>query len=188
MIGRVSFIGGMNVPAVLGRGNASIPLAELVIDDRTLTLRARSFGRLMLPNFDVDLDDVAAAFRLRGTVMTSGVGIRRRDGVIAYFWTYTKQDAVLAALSERSVQIEEAQRARAVWSFRDGENRPVLPTMPTLLQTLAPAFALLGTAVAVVLFVMAESWPTRLILVVVWVVSILGVLGLWRKGRPRPAG
>jgi hypothetical protein len=185
MAGRVSFIGGMNVPAALGRGNATVPLAELVIDDRTLTLRARSLGRLMLRDFDADLDQVAAAFRLRGTIMTSGVGIRRRDGVIAYFWTYTKQDAVLAALSERGIQIEKAQRARAVWSFRDGENRPVLPAMPTLLQTLAPVLVLLGTAIAVVLFIVAGSWPTRLVVVVVWVLSVISALGLWRKGRPR---
>jgi hypothetical protein len=188
MSGRVSFVGGMNVPATLGRANATVPLAELAIDEQTLTLRARwSLARQMVPDFDVKLDEIAAAFRLKGSLMATGVGIRLREGLIAYFWTYSKQDAVLAALSERGVQIEEPQGARAVWTLRDAESRPVLPTMPTLLQTLAPVLALLGTALAVVLFIVAESWPARLVAVTILAVSIAGTLGLWWKGRGRPA-
>jgi hypothetical protein len=44
-------------------------------------------ARLIMTDFVVALDQVAAAFRLRGTIMTPGVGIQLRDELVAYFWT-----------------------------------------------------------------------------------------------------
>ena len=181
-----SSIGGMNVPAALGRANATVPLAELVIGDETLTLRPRKIGRLIMTDFVVGLDQVTAAFRLRGTFMTSGVGIRLHDGAEAYFWTSSKQDAVLAALNERGVPVDtEAQRAQQVWSLRGRESEATLPTFPRMLQTLTPVLAIIGTAIMIVLVILAESWWIGTIAVLLWVFSTVSTLGLWWKGRTR---
>ena len=118
--------------------------------------------------------------------MTSGVGIRLRDGLIAYFWTSSKQDAVLAALSERGVQVEPGTHgAGAVWSLRDHESHATLPTLPTLLQTLVPVLAFFGAAIMIVLFIVAEFWWMRLIVMVVWAFSLVTTLAPWWKGRRR---
>ena len=188
MIDRVSFIGGMNVPAVLGRANATVPLAELVIDEHALTLRPRGIGRMFMTDFVVGLDQIAVAFRLRGTVMTSGVGIRLRDGLLAYFWTYSKQDAVLSALAECGVRIEPGEHpARGLWSLRGRDSEAILPTLPMFLQTLAPVLALFGTAIMIVLFIVAEYWWMRSVIVLIWAFSMATTLGLWWKSRPKQA-
>ena len=182
----VAFIGGMNVPALLGRATATIPLAQLVVDDRRLILRTRGIARVLVTDFVVDLDMIATAFRLRGTMMTAGVGIRLHDGVVAYFWTLSKQDAVLSALAERGIPIElGAHRARGLWSIGGHRSDAVLPTLPALLQTMAPVLVLLGTAIVGVLFIMAELWWMRLVLVLIWVYSTVSALALWSKGRRR---
>jgi hypothetical protein len=173
----------MNVPLSMGRFNATVPLAELLIDDQALTLRARSFLGGFSP-FIARLDQIDAAYRLRGVVMTAGVGIRLRNGVVAYFWTWTQMDAVLAALADRGITIEPgAHRARGLWSLRGTEGDVIVPTLPTVLQTLAPVLALVGTAAAIVLTVLAGSLGFRVVIGLVWALSMVSTFGLWREGR-----
>jgi hypothetical protein len=74
-----------------------------------------------------------------------------------------------------------------LWSLRGSEGEAILPTLPTLLQILAPVLALVGTAITIVLFIVAQAWWMRPIIVVVWAFSMVSTLGLWWKGRPKRA-
>ena len=105
------FGGGMNVPSTLGgRLNATVPLALLTIGENTLQIRPRLFGRAMFSDFEVRLDQITAAFRLKGTFMTSGVGFELSDGQVGYFWTFRDQARLLSALRQRGVPIDPVPR------------------------------------------------------------------------------
>jgi len=117
----VSFIGGMSIPSYAGwRANASIPLAELTIHDLALHWRARGLGRLLFavvlsPDLlKIDLDDVVAAFRLRGEWLTCGVGFVLADGREYNFWTRRHRDAVLREVAARGVTVDPSPRS-ALW-------------------------------------------------------------------------
>jgi len=179
-----SFVGGMNVPSVFGRANATIPLARLVIDGTSVSLRPRGIGRGLMTDFIVDLSEIEAAFKLSGLVMTSGVGLRLRSGVNAYFWTFSQQDAVLAALAAKGVHIEQGSHpATGLWSLRTPDSGAILPRFPALLQALTPMLALISTAILIVVFVVAQHWWMRAFVVLVWAFSMVTTLGMWRRGR-----
>lgn len=146
MADSVSFVGGMNVPAVLGRFNATRPLAELVIGDRSLCMRPRLFGALMMTRFEVDLDQISTAFPTRGVLMGGGVGITLLDRSTAYFYAPRRQSEVLAALAERGVDVrQEARRATQLfWTTRSGASAAELPRFSKPLQALTPILALLS--------------------------------------------
>ncbi len=75
------FVGGMNVPSQLGgRLNATVPMVRLTIDGDTLRMHPRFLTAAMFSDFEVSLSEIVAAFRLRGTFMTSGVGFELSDG------------------------------------------------------------------------------------------------------------
>ena len=122
---QVEFVGGMNVPSSLGgRLNATVPLALLTVGETTLRIQPRLFGRVTFSDFEVRLDQITAAFRLRGTLMTSGVGFELSDGQIAYFWTRRDQDRLLLALHQRDVPIDQvARRATGALSGQFGVMR-----------------------------------------------------------------
>jgi hypothetical protein len=70
----------------------------------------------LFTEFRVRLDQVRSAFRLRGRVMTSGVGFTMTDGHTGYFWTWSRAEEVLAAFRARGVTIDPQPRgARALW-------------------------------------------------------------------------
>src|SRR5580692_11227176 len=107
----------MNVPSSLGgRLNATVPLARLTIGMEDLRIRLRSFARVMFSDFEVPLDEINSAFRLRGTFMASGVGFELSDGQLAYFWTLGDKDRILAVLRQRGVRIDPVPR-RAIGSL-----------------------------------------------------------------------
>ena len=137
-----------------------------------------------MTDFIVDLSQIEAAFRLRGHLMTSGVGLRLRGGVNAYFWTFSQQDAVLAALGAHGVHIEQGRHsATGLWSLRTPDSGAILPRFPALLQALTPMLAVISTAIFIVLIVVAEYWWMRLVFAIVWGFSMITTLGIWNRGR-----
>lgn len=95
---------------------------------------------------------------------------------------------MLTALAERGVPIEpDAQSAAGLWSLGGRESDAILPTMPKMLRTLAPALALCGTAIMIVLLITAEFWWMRPIIVVVGFSAWPSVLGPWWKGTQKGA-
>ena len=115
----MSFVGGMNVPARgWGRMNATVPLAELTIDEESLTFRPRLFARLMTGPFHVPLAAIKAAYPVRGMLGSSGVGVSTVEGQTAYFWTRRDIDAVLSVLADRGVHVDpQLRRAIASWKL-----------------------------------------------------------------------
>jgi hypothetical protein len=186
MADRASFIGGMNVPAGFWRMNATIPLAELVIDDQAIRLRPRQVVAWMLTEFRVELDQVASAYPLRGQAMTAGVGFTLRDGTAAYFWTYSKRDAVLRELSSRGITVDQHPRAASqIWSIRRRKTTATLPTFSRPIQLVAPILVALSLLVVVVQLATADSWWFRLWLIVVWTVCVVTTAPMWWRGRNR---
>lgn len=185
---RSSFVGGMNVPSAMGRVNATIPLAELVLDGEELRLRPRWFGARYVTEFRVRLDQVRSAFRLRGRFMTSGVGFTMTDGQTGYFWTLSQADEVLAALRERGVTIDPQPRgANALWR--------ILPTSTTVATTPVPhrVFVWLipvGVVVATVILIVFVTNPElplwfRWSMVATWASSLIPNFFVWRAARRR---
>ncbi len=151
----------MNVPSTLGgRLNATVPLALLTIGENTLQIRPRLFGRAMFSDFEVRLDQITAAFRLKGTFMTSGVGFELSDGQVGYFWTFRDQARLLSALRQRGVPIDPVPR-RATGALsgqfgllskwgRSTLSVAKLPGFSRPMSVLMPFFMLVGIAVIVV--------------------------------------
>jgi len=116
----VSFIGGISVPNGVSRSNASIPLVELTLHERSLRWRfrglARRFMDAVLPVRDdcVALADLNAAFRLRGRLLRAGVGFELTDRSELYFWTWRHQEAVLTEISARGVVVDPTPRTALV--------------------------------------------------------------------------
>jgi len=125
----MSFVGGMNVPARgWGRMNATVPLAELAIDEVSLTLRPRLFARLVTGPFQVPLVAIEVAYPVGGRLASTGVGVSTVEGQTAYFWTRRDVDAVLSVLAGRGVRVDpQVRRPGAVWkvtSFGRGRRTP----------------------------------------------------------------
>lgn len=181
----VSFVGGMNVPAVIGRFTASRPLAELVIDDRSLCLRPRLFGALMMTRFQVDLDQISTAFPTRGILMGGGVGITLLDRSTAYFYAARRQQEVLKALEDRGVDVrKDAQRASQMfWTTRSGDSNAELPRFPKLLQALVPIFALLSVPVLYSRVADSESLGSQVANIAFWAVCAGIAIPIWWKSR-----
>jgi hypothetical protein len=142
----------MNVPSAMGRVNATIPLAELVLDREELRLCPRWFAAWLFTEFRVRLDQVRSAFRLRGRVMTSGVGFTMTDGHTGYFWTWSRAEEVLAAFRARGVTIDPQPRgARALWrALRTSTTVATAPVPHRALAWLAPVGAVAATVIMIV--------------------------------------
>ncbi len=187
---QVEFVGGMNVPSALGgRLNATIPLVVLTIDKGNLRLHPRALA--MFSDFEVPLEEVAAAFLLRGTFMTSGIGIELSDGQLAYFWTLGDKDAILTVLRQRGVRIDPTSRRAAgaltgqfgmLWGWRrpapsvakvPGYSRPMIALMPV--------FMVIGIAV-ISLFAL-QGTPFGWVAAVIGTVGLVRTFFLWREHR-----
>jgi hypothetical protein len=108
------FIGGMNVPTRFGRYNASMPLAELVLENDAIILHPRWIGAWVLDDFVIPVSQVAVAFPLARRWLARGIGISMTDSRVAYFWT-KRQDDVLAALRARGLTIDPLPRRASLW-------------------------------------------------------------------------
>ena len=182
------FVGGMNVPAAIGRARVSAPLAELVLDDAKVTLRPRSLARVMLSDFAVRLDLVEAAFKVRGNLGASGVGFRLHGGGIAYFWTGSEQDEVLAALISRGVVLEPGTMpVRTQWTLKRAKVGSPVAALSPLFQRLAPFLVGFSVVVLIVLWQVAEEWWLRIAFLVLWAVSAATTLALWWFSRQASA-
>lgn len=189
----VKFVGGMNVPSQLGgRLNATVPCAVLMIDEATVRIHPRLFVSAMFSDFEVPLGEITAAFRLRGTFMTAGVGFELSDGQLAYFWTLGDQEQILSVLRQRGIQIDPVpRRAQGALSGQfgllwktGGRSTPSVAKMPGYSQPvkrLMPLFIVAGIAVIVIFASMGGPFG--------WFVAALGVVGVvrsvvvWRRHR-----
>jgi hypothetical protein len=179
----------MNVPSAIGRLDATIPLVELVLDREELRLRPRWFAAWFHTEFRVQLVQITSAFRVRGRVMTSGVGFTMTDGQTGYFWTWSHTDEVLAALRARGVTIDPQPRtAGAIWR--------ALPTSTMVATTPVPhrAFAWLlpvGAVAATVIMIVLVTDPDlplwfRWFMAGAWASGLLSSFFVWRAARSRP--
>ena len=112
-----SIVGGANLPSrLLGRVNATWPLAVLTRHDQRVTIKLRPPGALFGPEpFDVTPHDVEAVFPTRGYLGGRGIGFRLADGTEVYFWT-GKGKALLDALEGDGFPVSrDLQRAAKVW-------------------------------------------------------------------------
>jgi hypothetical protein len=123
----------------------------MVIDDRSLCLRPRLFGALMMTRFEVDLDQISTVFPTRGALMGGGVGITLLDRSTAYFYAARRQQEVLKALADRGVEVrQDPQRATQMfWTTRSGASKAELPRFPKPLQALVPILALLSVFILI---------------------------------------
>jgi hypothetical protein len=113
------FVGGLNVPTKLGRLNATWPLATLTIDEHLVTLEPSVLRHLIRARVSVAPTAIKVAYKLKGRMMTPGVGLDLTDGRTLYFWTWANKDRVLDALSRQGVRIDPlARRASAIWPWR----------------------------------------------------------------------
>lgn len=143
----------------------------------------------MMGDFVVRLDLVEAAFKVRGRLQSSGVGLRLRDGSIAYFWTSSEQDEVLAALATRGVGVElGTMPVPAEWTLKRAKAGSPIAGLSPMLQRLAPVLVALSVVVLVVFWQAAEEWWMRLALLVLWAFSAVTTLGLWWFSRRAAVG
>ena len=173
-----------------GRLNATLPLAPLVIGDSTLQLQPRWFGKLMFSDFEVPLNKITAAFPLTSSFMAAGVGFQLSDGQLAYFWTLSNQQRVLAVLQQHGVPIDpEPRPARGslsgqfgmLWRRGAGSTPSVakVPGLSRPMNALFPLFAVGGIVVIVLFASMGSPFG--------WFVAALGTVGLvqsfvyWRR-------
>jgi len=191
--GQAQFVGGMNVPSSLGgRLNATIPLARLTVGEGKLTMQPRSFAR-MFTEFEVPLKEIASAFPLTGTFMTSGVGFELSDSQLAYFWTLGDKGRILALLQNRGVRVDPVARRAAGallgqlgfgWKL-DGSPSSVAK-VPGYSRTMTALFPLFLVAGLVVLVIFATTGdPFAWFLVAIGTVSIVRMLVLWQRHRKR---
>jgi hypothetical protein len=185
----IRFVGGMNVPAVVGRANASVPLAVLTVEEGRLYLRPRAFGAWMITDFSVALGDITAAFPLRPGLLRFGVGFEMTDREVAYFWTW-RGDEVLRALAWLGVHVDPVpHRASAVWRLRTPRGRTV--TQPTAYSPALVALYPFTTALSViVLVVLLATNPADvpwfpLLLVPIWLAGFMATTTLWWRSRRR---
>jgi hypothetical protein len=115
------FIGGMNVPMRFVRGNASRPLAELVLESDAITLRPRGIAAWVLHDFVIPVSQVAVVFPLSGGWLSRGVGISTTDSQVAYFWTKAPDD-VLAALRAQGLTVDPSPRRPSFLWLRGRRN------------------------------------------------------------------
>lgn len=112
------FVGGANVPAWLGRMNATWPLAVLVISPSRMLLGIRGpklFGHV--EELDAAPADLRAVYPVRG-LWSAGVGFTDGVGGDFFFWS-SKGDRVLRALSQWGYPVEfQERRATKVWSMQ----------------------------------------------------------------------
>jgi hypothetical protein len=181
---QVSFVGGMNVPAVFGRANATMPLAELIIDDSTLTLRPRWFASLMMTKFEVDLTQIDSAYPLTGTVMTPGIGFTLLGGANVYFWTRRDKAKILNELAPRGVQVyAEPRRAHPMRISGGRADAATLPRMPQSLRFLMPVLLVLGLVLGLTAVAAAPNTQTRVIQLAIGAFALVVSLLWWWRSR-----
>ena len=83
----------------------------------TSNLRS-SWWRRLLPGILVDASEIMVAYRLKGELLTSGVGLELSDGRVVYFWTLRDQDRVLIALGRSGITIDSVPRPARTWPFQ----------------------------------------------------------------------
>lgn len=102
------------------RGNASWPLAELVIDRRDIVIRLRTpilrrlFAR-WLPSVAVPVSEVVGAEFIRGPLFaTNGLRlISSQPSVVFWFRNDRDREAAREALETRGVQIDEERPSKS---------------------------------------------------------------------------
>lgn len=142
----------------------------------------------MLSDFTVRLDLVQAAFKVRGRLGSSGVGLRLRDGSMAYFWTSSEQDEVLAALISRGVVVDPGTMpARTGWTLKRATAGSPVAGLSPMLQRLAPLLVGLSVAVLIAFWQAAEEWWLRAALLLLWALSAGTTLALWWFSRKAAA-
>ena len=146
----------------------------------------------MFGDFKVPLSQITAAFPLKSSFMAAGVGFQLSDGEVAYFWTLSNQQRVLAVLQQRGVPIDPVPRpARGslsgqfgmLWRRGGGSSSSVakVPGLSRPTNALFPLFALVGVAVIVLFASMGSPFG--------WFVAALGTVGLvqsfvaWQRNR-----
>jgi hypothetical protein len=177
----------MNVPARggWGRANATVPLAELTIDDEWVTLRPRWFAALMVGPFRVPLAAVVGAYPLRGRALASGIGLTTSDEQTAYFWTWRDQAEVLRSLADRGVAVDPSpRRPTAVWRLRSAPRTltQVASIRPGLVRIM-PFTMGAGTVVAVILETVPAPVWWRAWVAVIWVIGLITTFRTWRNAR-----
>jgi hypothetical protein len=184
----------MNVPSSLGgRLNATLPLARLVISESTLQLQQRWFGKIMFGDFEVPLNEITAAFPLKSSFMAAGVGFQLSDGEVAYFWTLSNQQRILAVLQQHGVPVDPTpRRARGSLSGQLGMLWPTtgagspssvakVPGYSRQMNVLYPLFAVVGVVV-IVLFA-STGHPFGWFLAAVGTVGLVRSFVVWRRSR-----
>jgi hypothetical protein len=175
----------MNVPLRGGasRASATSPQISLVIDDEGITFVPRGPARALIGPFRIQRQDVLAAYRLRGSVLRSGVGIDTRDGQTAYFWTRSAQDQILASLADVGVPVDPSPRRPALWS-RSGPS-PSVHGAP--LSSWARALLPVGMAAGTILMIIFEMTSGPLLwhlgVAIMWMSGLASSFRLWRSGR-----
>jgi hypothetical protein len=94
----------MNVPARIGRMNATIPLAELEVSEVGVRLSLRGPLSRISRARNADFGQIAAAQAVKAAFLSGGVRLRTTDQGTWYFWT-SRTDAVLRSLAERGVSV-----------------------------------------------------------------------------------
>lgn len=165
--------------------NATIPLALLVLDDDSVTLRPRWFVAAFVGPFQVPLSEIATAYRLRGWLLTSGIGLTTTDEQTAYFWTWQGHDEVLQALAVRGVTIDPTpQPAAAVWRLRSSRPTVTQPATPRpWLVRMLPISLVAATVVAVVWETMPAPLWWRIWIGIVWAIGAIVTFRVWRNSR-----
>jgi len=122
----------MNLPSrSWGRFNATMPLAVLTVGPDKVSLHLHGINRAVstsnlrsswwrrhLPGILVDASEIMVAYRLKGELLTSGVGLELSDGRVVYFWTLRDQDRVLIALGRSGITIDSVPRPARTWPFQ----------------------------------------------------------------------
>lgn len=188
------FVGGMNVPSQLGgRLNATVPCIRLTIGPDSLRMHSRSLLSAIFSDFEVSLRDIAAAFPLRGTFMTSGIGFELSDGQLAYFWTLGDKDRIFAVLQQRGVPIDlEPRRALGVVSGQFGmlwnggraaspSSVAKVPGYSQPMKRLMPLFILLG--IAIIAISASSGTPFGWFVAAIGAVSVVRSIAHWRRNR-----
>lgn len=188
------FVGGMNVPSQLGgRLNATVPFIRLTLGTDSLRMRSRFLVSAIFSDFEVSLHDIAAAFPLRGTFMSSGVGFELSDGQLAYFWTLGDKDRIFAVLQQRGVPIDlEPRRALGALSGQFGmwwnwgratspSSAAKVPGYSQPMKRLMPLFMLLG--IAIIVISASSGTPFGWFVAAIGAISVVQSFARWRRNR-----
>lgn len=115
--GHKRWVGAADVPGLMGRMNASTPLAVLELDGRVLTLRVRPqlisrlFGMKMLR---VEPFGVEAIFPAKGRLRYSAICVRPH-GEPPFYFLVGERTPILTTLSTAGFPVDWQERAYSPW-------------------------------------------------------------------------